>query len=1051
MQNFAIEVPGEANPLTENTLLHVLSAAASTDPQQVQSGAKQLARWEKAAGFYKHLQSVFINKSLPVEVRYLAIIQLKNGIEKYWRKTAANAVSPEDRAVIRARLLESGLEEYDHRLALQNALVIAKISRFEYPNDWPDVISTLINLLRRSTQHDANPIHLPRTLLILLHITKELSTARLQKSRVALQAATPEIVQVLGQIYLEKVQSWQEALSSNAGDQATMQQNMEASLLAIKTLRRLFVVGYEFPNRESDVHQFWQLTYAQVGAFMNLISSQAATLPEELGVPLEKHLLQLSKLHLEMAKAHPAAFVLLPNSLDLVRSYWALIKQFGQTFGSSLISGGSTGDQGEQKPFQEKVSLSGLKLIRACIKMVFNPVQSFKYKHPQDKIEKAEAIAAVKEQLLTEVFVTEVMEVVVTKFFVFRQGELQEWEEDPEEWEQSLEGESEGWEYSVRPCAEKLFLDLALNFRDLLTQPLLNVFYTVAAPDNEDVLFKDSVYTAIGLAAAVLQQHLDFDSFLSNTIVVEVQKQKPGFNILRRRIAILLGQWITVKVSAENRPLVYKIFQHMLDPSDSCNDQVVRITAGRQFKNIVDDWEFSPKQFLPYVQTTMTQLLGLIEEVDNVETKMALLNTISVLVERLEHHIAPYAETIINILPNLWEQSGDEHLMKQAILTILSRLVTSMKAASVPFHHLVLPIIKGAVEPGSDTQVYLLDDALDLWANILIQTPAPASPELLQLAPYLFSIFELGSENLRTALDITSSYFLLAPSEMLSDEMRKPLISSLSTLVGYVKADASGTVNNLVELIIRAAEGIGGEAAISTIASDLVESKFLNKQLEGLRGSWVAHCTTGPLAKDPLVDGIVETDYLSVLARVLMGSETVFLQAVQAAAPSIPLSDTATQPSLDETMKWLLEEWFSHFESIGDPSRRKLMCLAITKLLSTSQPFILGSLQSLMTMWTDMVNEIREEDGPVDSDTLVYENMDQLRNTDSDVPEAPEDERRRALTFADPVHNVRTTQWIKHYLQTAIQAAGGQEAFQNEWLINVDKDVIAAFGTLGIM
>jgi hypothetical protein len=153
-------------------------------------------------------------------------------------------------------------------------------------------------------------------------------------------------------------------------------------------------------------------------------------------------------------------------------------------------------------------------------------------------------------------------------------------------------------------------------------------------------LFKDSVYTAIGLAAAVLQQHLDFDSFLSNTIVVEVQKQKPGFNILRRRIAILLGQWITVKVSAENRPLVYKIFQHLLDPNDSCNDQVVRITAGRQLKNIVDDWEFSPEQFLPYVQTTMTQLLGLIEQVDNMETKMALLNTISILVERLEHHVS---------------------------------------------------------------------------------------------------------------------------------------------------------------------------------------------------------------------------------------------------------------------------------------------------------------------------------------------------------------------------------------------------------------------------
>lgn len=34
------------------------------------------------------LQSVFLDHSLPLEVRYLAIIQLKNGIDKYWRKTA---------------------------------------------------------------------------------------------------------------------------------------------------------------------------------------------------------------------------------------------------------------------------------------------------------------------------------------------------------------------------------------------------------------------------------------------------------------------------------------------------------------------------------------------------------------------------------------------------------------------------------------------------------------------------------------------------------------------------------------------------------------------------------------------------------------------------------------------------------------------------------------------------------------------------------------------------------------------------------------------------
>ena len=82
------------------------------------------------------LQTVFLDKSLPLEVRYLAIIQLKNGIDKYWRKTATNAVTKEDKAAIRTRLLESAINEADSRLALQNALVVAKIVRFEFPHDW---------------------------------------------------------------------------------------------------------------------------------------------------------------------------------------------------------------------------------------------------------------------------------------------------------------------------------------------------------------------------------------------------------------------------------------------------------------------------------------------------------------------------------------------------------------------------------------------------------------------------------------------------------------------------------------------------------------------------------------------------------------------------------------------------------------------------------------------------------------------------------------------------------------------------------------------------
>ena len=51
-----IEVPGEANPLTEGILYHVLLSASSNDPLKIQTGTKQLQQWETAKGFYPLLQ-----------------------------------------------------------------------------------------------------------------------------------------------------------------------------------------------------------------------------------------------------------------------------------------------------------------------------------------------------------------------------------------------------------------------------------------------------------------------------------------------------------------------------------------------------------------------------------------------------------------------------------------------------------------------------------------------------------------------------------------------------------------------------------------------------------------------------------------------------------------------------------------------------------------------------------------------------------------------------------------------------------------------------------
>ncbi|PWY72374.1 importin 11 [Aspergillus heteromorphus CBS 117.55] len=1058
------ELAGEANPLTPQNVLNALVLAASSTQQQVQTGTQQLQNWEKQENYYTHLQDVFLDHSVPPEVRYLSIIQLKNGIDKYWRKTATNAIKKEEKEHIKTRALQAGVVEPAPLLALHNALMIAKIMRYEFPQDWPDAISSLIALLRSSTQPGANPIQLPRTLTILLQIIKELSTARLQRTRANLQSVAPEVFHLLGSIYVEKVNKWASFLEQGGVDEAALLEVIEQSLVSLKVIRRLVIAGFEHPNRDKDVSEFWVLTHSHFSRFLGLIHG-SVTMSEPIHRAVEKHLLQLSKLHVEMAKDRPASFALLPDSIPLVQSYWTLVVKLGENYSQLGADGESEG-----KSLMEKTGLRALLLIRACSKMAFNPAQTFKYQTPEDKEEKRRSVELIKSQLFTHDFVINVMELLVTQFFRFRKNDFQEWEDDPEEWERKEEDIAEAWEFSIRSCSEKLFLDLVIHFKELLIPRLLSVFYNFASPENRDVLLKDSLYSAIGLSAASLEQHLDFNKFLETTLVPEVQIQEQGYNLLRRRIAIVLGQWVPVKSNELNKNAIYQIFQHLLSKQDPLNDLVVRITAGRQLKNVLEPFEFSPTEFLPYAPAILQDLMALVQEVELSEIKMGLLDTVRMAVVKMEDHIGPFSDQILSLLPPLWESSGEEHLMKQAILTLLSSLIHSLKQESVRYHALILPLIQNSVEPGSETLIYLLDEALDLWSAILMQTPAPASPEILSLMPALFPIFEAATDSVPQALQIAESYILLAPQEVLSDRIRFQLLVSFETLLKYTTKQRLGVVPRLVELMLRGAESVdsGSEQTYNVITRTLLDSSFLAALLEGLHSAHEASQSTGPNRKQTSVYGVVETDYFSVLARLALAHPSIFVSAVSA----------ATNSPDHHVLAWLLTEWFSHYDNIGSTTQKKLHALALTNLLSLPsnpnthshshshnqdppQPppsYLLTHLQSYLTMWTDIVTELAESlddststnpDDPRAGDYLIYWNNAQTAAATDDT-EPPENIRKRDWDNNDVLHKINIRDFLRERLHALIVGCGGEQRFQEEWLVNVDRDVVGAFGALGL-
>lgn len=354
----------------------------------------------------------------------------------------------------------------------------------------PDALPFLISSLRSSAQPGAPALQFPRTLVILLQIIKELSTARMQRVRASLQSVSPEIFQLLGGIYVEKVNTWSALLEHNRLDDASLQDLLEQTLMSLKVIRRLVIAGFEHPNRDKDVQGFWTLSHRQFAKFFGF--SETITNPPRVSTLIKKHLLQFAKLHVEMAKVHPAAFALLPDCVPLVKSYWTVVSRLGEAYDAEASQNRQdTGGEEDEKNLIEILGLKALLLIRACAKMAFNPAQSFKYQQPEDKEEKKNAVELIKSHLFTQEFVIMVMELIVSKFLRLRQTDFQEWEDEPEEWERKEDTMSEAWEFSVRPCSEKLFLDLIIHFKPLLVPQLLNVFYNFASKSTASSNFAD--------------------------------------------------------------------------------------------------------------------------------------------------------------------------------------------------------------------------------------------------------------------------------------------------------------------------------------------------------------------------------------------------------------------------------------------------------------------------------------------------------------------------------------------------------------------------------
>jgi hypothetical protein len=373
----------------------------------------------------------------------------------------------------------------------------------------------------------------------------------------------------------------------------------------------------------------------------------------------------------------------------------------------------------------------------------------------------------------------------------------------------------------------------------------------------------------------------------------------------------------------------------------------------------------------------------------------------------------------------------------------------------------ILPLINSTLAPGSTLRESLLEDTIELWCDIVQQTPTPAAeseinPQLLSLLEYLVPLLDHDTETLEKTIEILQGYILLAPTITLSRDFFPKVLEVFKNKLATTKAGQVGYITNLVENAWQAGIAVQGQAAAQEMILQHLSTGFLDQLINGLKEAWEAHQTTGPKATVTKVQGIIETDYLSILSRMVYDAPDIFIEAMQK-SQSLNSPPSKTKPPTHQTnppMDWLLEEWLSHAQDFGDPDRHKLLSMAFARFLDLSQPFLLAHMQTLLDVWTNTVTEIRSDelDGPdAPEDSLIWKSTAVDDESSLTNRSSPNDQRNRQLSRVDPVHQINLMNLIREVLGRFIQRCGGEQQFQSEVLVNIDKKVLDGFAALKIM
>ncbi|KAL6896683.1 hypothetical protein ACP4OV_007255 [Aristida adscensionis] len=1001
------------------TMYTILVNSLSADEAARRPAEAALAQCETRPGFCSCLLEIISARGLACreDVRLLATVYFKNSINRYWRhRRDSYGISNEEKSHLRKNLLLN-IREENTQIALQLAVLISKIARLDYPKEWPDLFSILAQQLQ-----SADVLGSHRVFMVLFRTLKELSTKRLAVDQKNYAEITNHLFDYTWNLWKSDVQNIIQSLSMlsqrNDIDSILEQSNdiilmCDRWLLCLKIVRQLIFSGYASDSRTAqEVWQVREVCPTVLTAIQSLLPYYNSFKDKQakLWDFTKRACTKLMKVLVTLQGRHPYSFIhqtVLPATVDFCLNVITNPEQAGTSFEEFLIQ-----------------SMVLVKSVLECKE--YRPSTTGRViddnTQPSSLEQRKKNFAALATDMLKVVLpgdrIVLLCNILIRSYFIYTAKDLEEWSENPESFhhEQNLVQ----WTEKKRPCAEALFIVIFEKYRELLAPVVVSVLreaMAVSPPLETDItagmLLKDAAYTAAGHVYYELSNYLSFNEWFHGSLSIEVSNHHPNMRIIRRKVALLLGQWIS-EIKGDTRKLVYHALVGLLQD----NDIAVRLAACYSLCYLFQESSFSELDLFECLPTCWTMSFKLIEDVQEFDSKVQVLNFISVLLEHVGDKVIPFASQLSQFFQKgfellvlamlsgqLWDESAGESLLQIQLLTALRTFVSSLGYQSPLSYHMLIPVLQSGINVDSPDALNLLEDSVLLWEATLSNAPSIV-PQLLELFPYLVGIMNKSFDHLEVTIKIIEDYTIFSGPDFLKSHGAS-LASVLDTVVGNVNDKGLLTALPIIDLLIQLFP-VEAPPLISSVLQKLI---FISlSQDDGQNPSRTS----------------VRSSSGAVLARLLVMNTNFSAQLLSEPALSASIQQAGISVN-NNLLLSLVDMWIDKVDD-ANAIQQKEYAMALSVILTLQVPQVIDKLDDILSVCTTVIigsREVKADDdtsGDITSSSWLGSDNSGYSNTSS------KELRKRQVKDSDPIKQASLENILRENLK-ACAALHGDSVF----------------------